>query len=249
MKICFFSDIHGNGYAFDAFLKEMEEQKPDTIIFGGDFAGYYYDADRIISKVRELRFPCVLGNHDKMLLELLDGKREIEPLIEKYGSSYAMLARNLKQENEQFLRSLPPFYEMEEDGLKLGFFHGSPRDYQNDRIYPDTEIADGAEIAKFEKYDYVFAGHTHHKLVKQFGKTILINPGSAGQQRDGKGTSYVLFDTKAKDWEIHAFFYDVNRLEQDIDKFEQDSEIRKNRLKEVLHRHAIMEIETGDKRK
>ena len=134
MKICFFSDIHGNGYAFDAFLKEMERRKPDKIIFGGDFAGYYYDADRIISKMRELRFTCVLGNHDKMLLEVLDGERDLSPLTERYGSSYEMLVRKLLKENEQFLRSLPLFYEMEADGVKLGFFHGSPRDFLNDRI-------------------------------------------------------------------------------------------------------------------
>ena len=238
MKICFFSDIHGNGYAFDAFLKEMEGRKPDKIIFGGDYAGYYYDADRIISKMRELRFTCVLGNHDKMLLEVLDGERDLSPLTERYGSSYEMLVSKLLKENEQFLRSLPLFYEMEADGVKLGFFHGSPRDFLNDRIYPDTEITDSTEIALFEKYDYVFSGHTHHKLVKQFGKTILINPGSAGQQRDGKGTSYVLFDTEKREWEICSFPYDIDSLEQDIDRLEPEKEERKKKLKEVLRRKA-----------
>ncbi len=238
MKICFFSDIHGNGYAFDAFLKEMERRKPDKIIFGGDYAGYYYDADRIISKMRELRFTCVLGNHDKMLLEVLDGERDLSPLTERYGSSYEMLVRKLLKENEQFLRRLPLFYEMEADGVKLGFFHGSPRDFLNDRIYPDTEITDNTEIALFEKYDYVFSGHTHHKLVKQFGKTILINPGSAGQQRDGKGTSYVLFDTEKREWEICSFPYDIDSLEADIDSLETENEDRKKKLKEVLRRKA-----------
>ena len=238
MKICFFSDIHGNGYAFDAFLKEMEGRKPDKIIFGGDYAGYYYDADRIISKMRELRFTCVLGNHDKMLLEVLDGERDLSPLTERYGSSYEMLVSKLLKENEQFLRSLPLFYEMEADGVKLGFFHGSPRDFLNDRIYPDTEITDSTEIALFEKYDYVFSGHTHHKLVKQFGKTILINPGSAGQQRDGEGTSYVLFDTEKREWEICSFPYDIDSLEQDIDRLETEKEERKKKLKEVLRRKA-----------
>lgn len=236
MKICFFSDIHGNGYAFDAFLTEIENRKPDIVIFGGDFAGYYYDADRIISKMRELRFICILGNHDQMLLELLDGKRKMEPLVEKYGRSYEMLAATLQKENEQFLRKLPLYYEMEADGLKLGFFHGSPRNFQNDRIYPDTEILDKKELELLENYDYVFTGHTHHKLVKRFGKTILINPGSAGQQRDGKGTSYVLFDTKSREWEICSFSYDVDRLERDIDRLEGDSPERKARLKEVLRR-------------
>lgn len=239
MKICFFSDIHGNGYAFDAFLQEMESCKPDITIFGGDFAGYYYDADRIISKVRELRFPCVLGNHDRMLLELLDGKRELEPLKARYGSSYERLMGGLEKENEKFLRGLLPFLELEADGLKMGFFHGSPRDYLNDRIYPDTEISLPEEIALFEKYDYVFCGHTHHKLVKNVGHTVLINPGSAGQQRDGKGTSYVLFDTKTRNFEICSFPYAIEKLEQDVDSLDGDDENRKKKLKEVLRRKPV----------
>ena len=236
MQICFFSDIHGNGYAFDAFLREMERKKPDKIIFGGDFAGYYYDADRIISKVRQLRFGCILGNHDEMLLKLLDGQEDLQKLVTRYGNSYKKLMQELKKENQQFLRSLPLFLEIEADGLKLGFFHGSPRDFQNDRIYPDTEITKEEEIALFEKYDYVFCGHTHHKLVKQIGRTVLINPGSAGQQRDKKGTSYVLFDTKTGDYEICSFDYEIEALERDVDKYDGEDEERKNRLKEVLRR-------------
>lgn len=236
MLICFFSDIHGNGYAFDAFLEEMKKKKPDRIIFGGDFAGYYYDADRIISKVREMKLPCVLGNHDEMLLQLLDGQADVLKLTAKYGCSYTKLVKELQKENERFLRGLPRFLEMKTDDLSLGFFHGSPRDYQNDRIYPDTEIEDKRELNLFAPYDYVFCGHTHHKLVKTFGHTVLINPGSAGQQRDGKGTSYVLFDTKRRAFEICTFSYDMESLKQDVDKYDGADEARSKRLKEVLQR-------------
>ena len=102
------------------------------------------------------------------------------------------------------MRRLPLYYEMEADGLKLGFFHGSPRDYQNDRIYPDTEITDKEELKLFGKYDYVFSGHTHHKLIKQFGKTILINPGSAGQPRGDSRSMAII--------ELTEDAYDIQRI-------------------------------------
>lgn len=242
MRLCFFSDIHGNGYAFDAFLREMEVKKPDRVIFGGDFAGYYYDGDRIISKMRELDFWCILGNHDKMLLEVLEKKRTLEKLIPRYGNSYALLSEGLSRENEAFLRGLPEYLEWEENGLRLGFFHGSPREFLNDRIYPDTEITDKEELALFERYDYVFCGHTHHKLVKRFGKTLLINPGSAGQQRDGEGTSYVLFDTKTQEWEMVSFDFDRESLAEDIDRLDGEDAERCGRLKEVLYRKSVKEI-------
>lgn len=236
MRLCFFSDIHGNGYAFDVFLKEMKEKKPDRIVFGGDFAGYYYDSDRIISQMREMGIFCILGNHDRMFLELLDHKRDLRQLVSRYGNSYPRLSERIGKENEAFLRELPEYLEMESDGLRLGFFHGSPRNFLNDRIYPDTQITEREELALFEKYDYVFCGHTHHKLVKRLGKTVLINPGSAGQQRDGKGTSYVLFDTKKEQWEICSFAYDRERLAADIDEMDGEDEERSRRLKEVLFR-------------
>jgi len=239
MILCFFSDIHGNGYAFDAFLREMEKKRPDRIIFGGDFAGYYYDGDRIISKVKELGFPCIMGNHDRMFLDLLEKKRTLGQLVSRYGNSYQKLKEEIRKENVDFLRELPDHYEMETDGARLGFFHGSPRNFLNDRIYPDTEITDDEELALFDQYDYVFCGHTHHKLVKRFGKALLINPGSAGQQRDGKGTSYVLFDTKTKIWEMISFVYDRDSLAADIDRFDREDEERNRRLKEVLYRENV----------
>ena len=238
MRLCFFSDIHGNGYAFDAFLKEMEEKKPERIIFGGDFAGYYYDGDRIISQMREMGIFCILGNHDKMFLELLDKKRTLEQLVPRYGNSYIRLSGGIGKENEAFLRELPEYLEMEADGLKLGFFHGSPRNFLNDRIYPDTEITRKEELTSFQKYDYVFCGHTHHKLVKRLGKTVLINPGSAGQQRDGKGASYALFDTVKEQWEICSFSYDRESLAADIERFDGEDKERSRRLKEVLFRKS-----------
>lgn len=238
MKLCFFSDIHGNGYAFDAFLEELEKQKPDKVIFGGDFAGYYYDTDRIISKVREQGFTCIAGNHDKMLTELTEGKQDIERLTARYGNSYKRAFEEVKKENIEFIKKLPLFYELEADGKRLGFFHGSPRDWQNDRIYPDTEITEETELALFEKYDIVFCGHTHHKLVKHIGKTLLVNGGSAGQQRDGKGTSYVMYTTEEDKVEIHTFAYEKESLLADIDRFDGENEMMRRKLKEVICREA-----------
>lgn len=107
MRFCFFSDIHGNGYAFDAFLEEMEKKRPDRIIFGGDLVGYYYDSDRIISRIRELGFPCIMGNHDRMFLDLLEKKRTFQQLVPRYGNSYLKLKEEIRKENIEFLRELP----------------------------------------------------------------------------------------------------------------------------------------------
>ena len=241
MRICFFSDIHGNGSAFRVFVKRMEIEQPDKIIFGGDFFGYYYDALEILHEMQELQYTCIRGNHDQMMLDckedpsILHQIHDLSRLVSRYGSGYQQAFEQIKQEDLEFLHSMPDRLEMTVDGIRLGFFHGSPREPLLDRIYPDTVIEDASA---FESYDYVFCGHTHHKLAKQIGHTWLINPGSAGQQRDGKGTSYVIFDTERKIFRIQSFAYDCNVVEQQIAQYEKDAPDMEKKLKEVLYRHA-----------
>lgn len=239
MKICFFSDIHGNGSAFQAFERRMEQERPDQIIFGGDFFGYYYDALEILHKMQALQYTCIRGNHDQMLLDckkdlsILHQIQALSRLVGRYGHSYQQVFDQIGQEEMDFLEQLPDHREMLVDGIRIGFFHGSPRDPLQDRIYPDTVVQD---VSAFKPYDYVFCGHTHHKLVRKIGETWLINPGSAGQQRDGKGTSYVIFDTEKRVFRIQSFSYDCSRVERQIEEYEKEAPDMARKLKEVLHR-------------
>jgi len=45
-----------------------------------------------------------------------------------------------------------------------------------------------------EEPDVVVFGHTHKPYAQQFGKTLFLNPGSAGKGRFGLGRSVVLMD-------------------------------------------------------
>lgn len=117
--------------------------------------------------------------------------------------------------------------------MHLAFVHGSLDDPLNGRIYPDTEIND---YRKYEGLDYVFMGHTHHKMKKVLpGGTILINPGSIGQQRDGKGCSYVIFDTVKRTDILYNVDYNREYLAADIEAHDESAEMRE-KLLEVLYR-------------
>lgn len=233
MKIIFFSDVHGNRYAVDQFFKEIENTVYDKVIFGGDVFGYYYEQEYILSLLQKKNVHCLLGNHDRMFLDLIEGKANENLLIKKYGNSYKDIRMKISQKNINFLYSLQSRYNMEADGLKLAFVHGSVDDALNGRIYPDTKIESNIG---YERYDFVFAGHTHHKMIKKLrnGCTI-INAGSIGQQRDGKGCSYVTFDTAEKSWSFKVCDYQIERLLGDICEREETEEM-KERLSEVLIR-------------
>lgn len=215
MKLVFFSDVHGNGYAFRAFQQQMERERPDCVVFCGDIFGYYYQQREILENLRVKGWRCLLGNHDRYYLEALDGKRDIGSLCEKYGSSYrrCIEEQSIAEEHAPFLRSLRPHIELTIDGLNIAAFHGSPADPLEGRVYPDTPVcgADG-----YAAYDFVILGHTHHKMVRRAGETIVINPGSLGQQRDGRGCSYLTLDTQSREFAFKTVDYDIAALLRDI---------------------------------
>lgn len=232
MKIVFLSDIHGNKYALSSFIAEMKLSKPDKIIFCGDIFGYYYYQNEIIDSFKENNIKMLLGNHDQYFLDILDGNADIDDLINKYGNSYNDIESRITSENIELLKSLSPSYDFVIDNYKIGIFHGSPYNPLNGRIYPDTEIT---ETKLYEDYDFIILGHTHHKMVKKIKSTVILNPGSIGQQRDGKGASYLELDTITGEYEFKVIDFDIGRLIEDIDFYDQGN----LKLKDVLFRKSL----------
>lgn len=217
MKICFFSDIHGNIYSLNSFIEVTVKQDIDMFIFGGDFFGYYYYANDCIDKIRSLpNCRSVLGNHDQYFLDLLHGNLTEDVLITKYGNSYSDIVSKISQDNINFVGSLPTSLEMLLDDKKIAFFHGSPNGSAVDRVYPDTDLS----LVESGNYDVCFLGHTHHKMIRYKDNTLIINPGSVGQQRDGKGVSYIIYDTSRHKCDFFTFEYDKRKLLDDIDFYD-----------------------------
>lgn len=232
MKYLVFSDIHGNAFAFREFLNDIKKLQFDRVICLGDFVGYYYDSDEIIRYCKDNQIECVLGNHDDYFLKMLDGELKQEFLVSRYGHSYSRAKEAVSKQSIEFLRSLQPSLTLsDESGDKLFFCHGSPVDLINGRVYPDTDLAQFEPLVA--EYSYVVFGNTHHKMVRKYKDTLYLNPGSLGQQRDGRGCSYMLIDTKnGVDFKIVS--YDIGALESQIDKYDSGNE----RLKSVLRRPA-----------
>lgn len=229
MRIVVCSDVHGNQYSFEKWMEILPEIQPDLLVFCGDVFGYYYYADEILTTLREKGFRCILGNHDKMLLDCLDGLLDYKVLSEKYGSVYLNPA--VSQENIKYLRSLDTSITLQIGQIKLGFFHGTPDDHLNGRLYPDTEITNPEDYAPF---DVVFLGHTHYKMIRSCNGTTIINPGSLGQQRDGTGCSFCIYDTETKSVQIETVPYSTKEILEDIQRFDRD----KPMLKEVILRKS-----------
>ena len=231
MKLLLFSDIHGNNHAFDAFIKSLSTQKKQyNLLFLGDFIGYYYGANEIISYCRENNISCILGNHDKYFLDILDGKRSLERYVKKYGHSYEIALNTVSKENISFLRRLDKNRILTSANKKVYICHGSPLDNLEGRIYPDTDLSVFETVVK--GFNYVVTGHTHHKMIGSYGPTVFLNPGSLGQQRDGKGCSYMILDLEKDAYSFHTVDYAITILENEIGLYDAG----RAEFKEVLRR-------------
>lgn len=237
MKLVLFSDIHGNADALNVFLCQIQNLTYDHVIFCGDIFGYYYDQKKIIKMLSDMSGLIWLkGNHDVYFLKLcgLDCEKRTEAeqyYIENYGHSYENLSLRYDKEEIELVASHASEFLLEEESNRIGIFHGTPENSLEGRLYPDQPIL---KADAYDPYDIVILGHTHCRMVRMEGHTLVINPGSLGQPRDGKGYSYALLDTNIKEVKFCTVTINEKKLYEKIDSY--DPGLKK--LKEVLERRC-----------
>lgn len=228
MRLLVFSDLHGNQYAWSAFLKAITDINYDKAVFLGDVFGYYYGQQEILSGL--MGFPGLIwlkGNHEDFFENLVKGEETLINLTERYGSSYLYCLNNLAGTVSIFA-DMPHSCLLEIDGQRILLCHGTPDDPANGRLYPkDTWFP-----SKCGDYDVVICGHTHFRMVREGGEKLWLNAGSLGQPRDGNKSGYLIYDTNTKSYEFRDVLYDRSPVFHEIEK--NDPELKK--LKEVLER-------------
>lgn len=232
MKLIVFSDIHGNSYALHKFMEKIKCLEYDFLVFCGDIFGYYYNQKEVLEMLSSMdRLIWLRGNHDGYFLRIYGGEEPEGPYVDRYGHSYSKLTQRFCKEETRLIASHGFFYEADWGGQKIGIFHGTPGNHSEGRLYPDTFIVDSGE---YQKYGIVILGHTHCRMLRSVGKTLIVNPGSLGQPRDGKGYSFAVIDTDLKSAVFETVEINRELLYQQIEKF--DPNLKK--LKEVLERRV-----------
>ncbi|WP_310604083.1 metallophosphoesterase family protein [Anaerosporobacter sp.] len=233
MRIVIFSDIHGNQYSYREFVKQLEKLEYDYVIFCGDVFGYYYGQLEILESMSRLKKLIWLkGNHDQYAVNIFRGKESPDKYVENYGHSYKTIVEKCTIKIMDCIDSLPDYKVLMLQDKKIGIFHGTAEDYLNGRLYPKDVKALEAINGDF---DYIILGHTHFKLECSVGNTRIINPGSLGQPRDGKGFGFYLLDLDKEEGKFININVDTRELYNEIDNY--DRELVK--LKEVLERREI----------
>lgn len=219
MKYAVFSDLHGNIYALESMLQNVEGSV-DGYIFLGDIFGYYTHQQECINALRKLpNLVALCGNHDRYYLDSLKDSGKKEDFVTKYGKSYDAL---LDESEIQYLEAMRISVDMKVDGIEVFCAHGGPRDYLEERIYPDQVDRYAKENPLF--CEVYFTGHTHYPMVYHtLDGGIWVNPGSLGQPRDGCGYCYCTVDFEIREYRFYRLQPDKACLIREIEEIEGGS--------------------------
>lgn len=212
-KIAIISDVHSNIHALNKVLEEIGDMK---IYCCGDLVGYNPFPNEVIEVIKERDIITIMGNHDHAVIT--GDTWYFNPIAAR---AVHWTRGVIKEENLDFLKSLPEFFKSE----KFTMFHGSPRDALNEYVSPDypedTLMGFLQDVPKT-----LILGHTHRPFVKEIDGKIIFNPGAVGQPRDyDPRAAYAIYDTE-------KYVVEIKRVEYGIDKV--SNEILKQSLPEEL---------------
>ena len=165
----------------------------------------------------------IQGNTDKLIAEY--GQDVLDMMKEKYPVMANAIVDDMNyitDEDQKFLTELPPQTEMEIEGVKVLFVHGSPR-ANNEDILPNRELTEIEEIISGVDADLILCGHTHIPCGYQTNnKQTVVNVGSVGRPMTPTPLAcYAVIDFENGIFNIRHKFVDYDR--------EKAAELVKNR--------------------
>ncbi|HWT22514.1 MAG TPA: metallophosphoesterase family protein [Solirubrobacteraceae bacterium] len=219
MRVAIASDIHGNRHAFEAVIAAAKEAGVEELWCLGDLVGYGAEPDACVALAEAECAVCLAGNHDLAVVDVLS--------LEEFSRGAALAAEwtrdVISPATREFLLALRPSGDAE----GVGLYHASPRD-------PVWEYVLSGLTAELcfdaTPFSVSLIGHSHVALsfhrpegstasgtTRKEGEVAdlrrgewLLNPGSAGQPRDGDPrAAWLELDTEAWTAQWRRARYDI----------------------------------------
>lgn len=223
MRIALLSDIHANLTALEAVLADAETLGAEAFWQLGDVVGYGPDPREVVERLRSLGAIGVMGNHDAAAVGRL-GTEEFNPAAALAAS---WTANQLDEPCRTWLRALP---EVRREG-DVTLCHGALQDPIWEYLLTTRAVERHFAL---QETPLSITGHTHlalaifddergfdvtrgaHDLVVQLDeRKAMVNPGSAGQPRDGDPrVGWALFDDEARTVRFRRVAYDIAAVQQ-----------------------------------
>ena len=189
MRIGIVSDIHCNAAGLTDALAAMG--RVDRRVCLGDCIYDYRFSNQVVALLRDHDVETIQGNHE-------------QSFFAPHGVR-ARAADWIDPSHMEWLAARPEQLVIEHAGKTVLAVHSTPWSPRGTYIYPHTPA-----LTRFAEADadIVLYGHTHTQLVKQVGRVLVVNPGSAGEARDhsnGMRLSCAVLDVASG--EVHIIDY------------------------------------------
>jgi predicted phosphodiesterase len=180
------SDIHGNLFALDLVISALKDQNADVIVCLGDAAATGPRPHEVLERLRRMKIPTVKGNRDEYLLNI-----PANPPHKVAGDEYSnrvmeidsWCRTRLTEEDIEFIGAFSNTLSIpvgSNPGEYLFCFHGSPK--SNTDLITSITPEDDLKIKLAGHGNRIMlCGHTHVQMLRKYGETAIINPGSVGQ--------------------------------------------------------------------
>jgi putative phosphoesterase len=178
VKLAVVADVHGNLVALEAVVADLERERPDRVVHGGDLVLNGPRPAEVVDLVRELGWPGVLGNTDQALWELPAWLRQRGRQL--FSRTAAATGEMLGPARVAWLRQLP--LEWRDDEMSL--VHAVPGDLW--KVVKD-DAADGELAATFggRRARLAVYCHIHRPFVRRLPGLTVANTGSVSIPADG----------------------------------------------------------------
>ena len=223
IKYAVFGDIHANLEAFEAVLKDAQEQRCTHYACVGDIVGYNANPKECLDIVRHMRMPCVKGNHDEY--SSTDGT--LEALNPRAAASIIWTRQQLAEADKQWLRDLKYVRLVASFSIVHATLDGP------ERWAYVFEKLDAAASFTYQTTAVCFFGHTHlpttfirdslirggtySKFKIETGRKYFVNVGSVGEPRDGNPkAAYVIYDLAEGSIELRRIDYKLEKTEAKV---------------------------------
>lgn len=210
-RIAVLADIHGNVPALEAVIADLERQRVDEVLVGGDLVGRGPEGSRVVRRVRELGWPAIRGNHEDYLLGFRGGELSRERREAEEWAASRWMAAELSGDDAAYIASLP--LSLARDDLRL--VHGTPASNRHGIgpwTPPETLAAHHGEVAE----RVLVCAHTHRPLVREVAGGWVVNVGSVGLpfNRDPRAQYAILRSDPQTGWraEPRQVPYDRERI-------------------------------------
>jgi putative phosphoesterase len=163
MKVAALYDVHGMPWALEAVLAAVGEERPDKVVFGGDYLYGPYPRETL-AMVRALDAIVLRGN--------------CEDLAEEWE------AAQLDPDEIAWLQALPLAAIVDD----VTYCHATPHDNtpMTTAITPDDAVLETFRDTR----GTVVIGHTHHQFDRTIGDLRVVNAGSVGMAYESDIAAY-----------------------------------------------------------